>query len=133
VVREFPLRSSRASALLVRPLAWSAPVASIGDEVIEVRVGALGRASIPLDAIARMGAMTWPWWAGIGVRISRGLVAYVPSSGPSALIGLREPIAVRAPFRWQTPRVAIGVLDVEAFLAEIASRRAGIARVDGVY
>ena len=133
MVREFPLRSSRASALLVRPLAWSTPVATVDDEAVEVRVGALGRARIPLDAIARMGAMTWPWWAGIGVRISRGLVAYVPSSGPSALIGLREPLTVRAPFGWRTPRVAIGVPDVEAFLAEIGSRRAGIARLDGVY
>lgn len=131
--QEFPLRTSRLAAILVRPLAWGRLVATLDDDHLRVRMGLLGGANVPLDQIARVGAMRWPWWAGVGVRISKNMVAFVPSSGPVALIGLTEPIAVRAPLRWRTGRLAIGVQDIEGFIDEIAHRRGGLPRVDEEY
>ena len=40
-------------------------------------MGLLGGADLPLERIAAIGTMSWPWWGGLGVRIARGLVAFV--------------------------------------------------------
>ena len=93
-------------------------------------MGILGGATVPLDRIARVGKMRWPWWAGVGVRISKNMVAFVPSSGEVALLGLTEPLKVRAPLRWSTGRIAIAVEDIDAFIDEIAHRRGGLPRLD---
>ena len=119
----FPLRRSRASWLFLRPLAWGPIEAEVGEAGVTLRMGWIGSAQIPFGKIDRIGRMDWPWWGGLGVRLGRGLVAFVASSGPTALIELSEPIKVRAPLRWTTSRVAIGVDDVEGFIKAVAERR----------
>jgi len=88
-----------------------------------VRMGLLGRADVPLERIARVGTMEWPWWGGVGVRIARGLVAFVGGSGPAAVIDLTEPTKVRAPLNWSARRIAIGAEDVGGLVAAIAEAR----------
>jgi hypothetical protein len=67
--------------------------------------------------------MRWPAWAGLGVRIARGLVAFVGASGPAAVVELTEPTEVRAPLKWEATRIAIGAEDVEGLVAAIARAR----------
>jgi hypothetical protein len=128
--QEFPLKTSRLAAPFIRPLAWGPLVASIDDVALEVSMGMLGSARIPLEKIARIGAMRWPWWAGVGVRLGKNMVAFVPSSGRAALVGLTEPVPVRAPMRWHTARIAIAARDVDGLIAAVAARRSGLPRVD---
>jgi hypothetical protein len=104
--------------------------AQLIDDVVRIRFGALGRAEIPVALIDRLGTMQWKWWGGIGVRLGRKLVAYTLAWGPVAVIELSEPIDVRAPLRWTTPRIVIGVEDVDGFIHAVAHARAaaGAAR-----
>jgi hypothetical protein len=102
------------------PGPWSA---DLDGETLTVGIGWLGRADLPLRLIARVSRQAWPWWAGIGVRLGRGLVAFVPASGPTALIELTEPIAVRAPLRWHTRRVVIAAEDVDGLIEAVAEAR----------
>jgi hypothetical protein len=92
----------------------------------EIRLGVLGSAQIPLALVTRMSTMDWPWWAGIGVRIGRGVVGFVSTSGQVVVIELAEPIAVRAPLRWSTQRIAVRVVDSEAFMVSLAHRRTAL-------
>lgn len=105
------------------PLAPGRPAATIDDQCLAVRMGLLGRADIPLERIASVGRLWWPWWAGLGVRIARGLVAYVGASGPAVVVDLTEPVSVRAPLGWRARRVAIGVEDVDGLVRAIAEAR----------
>jgi hypothetical protein len=50
-------------------------------------------------------------------------VAYVPSSGPTALVELSEPITVRVPLGWRTSRVVIAAEDVEGLIEAVAAAR----------
>jgi len=88
----------------------------------EIRLGVLGRAQIPLKLVTRVSTMDWPWWAGVGVRIGRGVVGFVSKSGQVVVIELAEPIEVRAPLRWSTQRIAVRVADTEAFMVALAYR-----------
>lgn len=119
----FPLRRSALAWPFVGLLAPGGQYATITPEHVEVRVGLLGRARIPLVLIAAISTMRWPWMAGVGVRISRGIVAFVPASGECVVIETTEPISVRAPLSWRTSRVAIAVDDVEGFAAAVAEAR----------
>lgn len=121
--REFRLRRSRLAWFFVGLLAPGRHFATVGPRSVAVRVGLLGRAEIPLDLIDRVSTMRWPWMGGVGVRISRGLVAFVPASGECVVIETAQPISVRAPLKWTTSRVAIAVEDVEGFAAAIAVAR----------
>jgi hypothetical protein len=105
------------------PLAPGQPAAEVDDERVTVRMGLLGRADVPIRLIAGVGTMSWPWWGGVGVRIARGLVAFVGASGPAAVLELSEPVAVRAPLRWRARRIAIGAEDVDGLVAAIARAR----------
>jgi hypothetical protein len=122
-VPTFPIRRSRWALAFLVPLAPGRPAAVIEGGRLVVRMGLLGRADIPLERIARVGTMSWPWWGGVGVRIARGLVAFVGASGPAALLELTEPTKMRAPFTWTADRVAIGAEDVEGLMAAIAEGR----------
>jgi hypothetical protein len=122
-VRQFPLRRSRLAWPFVGLLAPGGQFATVGPSSVAVRVGLLGRAEIPLDLIDRISTMQWPWMAGVGVRISRGLVAFVPASGECVVIETAQPVSVRAPLKWTTSRVAIAVEDVEGFAEAIAEAR----------
>jgi hypothetical protein len=97
--------------------------ASIDGERLALRMGVLGSADIPLDRIASVGTMRWPAWAGLGVRIARGLVAFVGASGPLAVLELTEPTDVRAPLKWSATRIGVGAEDLEGFVAAVARAR----------
>ena len=97
--------------------------AEIEDGRVRVAMGWLGRAEIDAGNVARLSRMRWPWWGGIGVRLGRGMVAYTTAWGDAAVIELIEPISVRAPLRWTTARVIVGVVDVEGFLRAVAHAR----------
>ena len=107
------------------PLAPGLPTAAIEDGWLRLRMGWLGRADIPLERIASIGTMHWPWWGGVGARIARGLVAFVGASGPAAVLELTEPTEVRAPLKWTASRVAVGAEDLEGFVAALAEARRG--------
>jgi len=119
----FRLRRSRLAWPFLSLLAPGDHFAAITPGELEVRVGLLGRARIPIGLIGRITTMHWPWWGGVGVRIGRGLVAFVPASGDCAVVETTEPVSVRAPLAWQTSRVVIGVEDVEGFAAALAEAR----------
>ena len=86
-------------------------------------MGWIGGASIPLEAIDRVGSMDWPWWGGVGARLGRGFVAFVASGGQAATIDLVTPLKIRAPLGWTTSHVVIGVEDVEGFIQAVADAR----------
>jgi hypothetical protein len=92
-------------------------------EAVVVRMGLLGSAVVPLAAIDRVGTMPWPWWGGVGARLGHGLVAFVAGSGESAVLELREEVAVRAPLRWRTRRVVVGPKDLGGFLLALGRAR----------
>jgi hypothetical protein len=119
----FRLRTGRLTWLLVRPLAWGSLVAEIGEDALQVRMGLLGSANVPLASIDRIGRMNWPWWGGIGARLGRKMVAFAPAIGEAVMIELSEPISVRAPLSWKTPRVVVIVEETEAFIDALATAR----------
>lgn len=94
-----------------------------GDQVA-IHMGWIGHAEIPLARITRISGHKWPWFGGVGVRIGKGLVAFVPTPGPATMIELDEPITVHAPAPWETRRVIVAVEDAEGFAAAIAAARA---------
>jgi hypothetical protein len=124
-VTTFPIRRSRWALPFLVPLASGRPTARVDGERVSVRMGLLGRADVPVALIAAVGTMGWPWWFGVGVRIARGLVAFVGASGPMVVLELSEPVRVRTPLPWQAQRIAIGAEDVEGLIAEIARVRGG--------
>ncbi len=122
MTERFPLRRCWATRFLW-PLVRGPVAAEVGDGTVRVRLGGLGRAEVPIGRIARLSRMAWPWWGGIGARLGRGLVAFTTAWGEVALIELTEPIDARAPMRWRTRRVVVGVEDVDGFLRAIARER----------
>jgi hypothetical protein len=119
----FPLRSTPWAAPFLVPFAPGRHAATIGGGVLEVRLGLLGRARVPVRLVERVSAMRWPWWGGVGVRIGRGLVAFVAAPGDAAVVELSEPVTLRAPLRWRTRRLVVGVEDVEGFARALARAR----------
>ena len=91
-----------------------------------IRLGAMGRARIPLALVTRVSTMDWPWFAGVGVRIGRGVVGFISKSGQVVVIDLSEPLEVRAPLRWNTQRIAVRVSDPRAFMVALAHRRTAL-------
>ncbi len=119
----FPIRRSRWAPLFLVPRSPERRQAAIEGGRLVLRMGVLGRAEVPIDRIASVGTMRWPPWAGLGVRIARGLVAFVGASGPAAVLELTEPTEVRAPLKWTATRIAVGAEDVEGLVAAIARAR----------
>lgn len=121
----FPLRRSAWSTPFLVPLAGRRLRAEVDDQAgeLRVRMGWIGRADIPLERIARVGTVRWPWWAGVGARIARGLVAFVGSSGTLVLVELSEPTRVRAPLGWNARSIAISAEDVPGLIDAIAEAR----------
>ena len=85
-----------------------------------VRMGLLGRADVPVELIAAVGTMDWPWWVGVGVRIARGLVAFVGGPGRWRCWSSRSRWRCARRCRGRPSRIAIGAEDVEGLIAEIA-------------
>ena len=122
-MQTFPIRRSRWGLLFLVPRLPERRQATIDGGRLALRMGILGRADVPIDRIASVGTMLWPWWAGLGVRIARGLIAFVGASGPAAVLELTEPTEVRAPLKWTATRIAVGAEDVEGLIAAIAQAR----------
>ncbi len=121
----FPIRRSRWALLFLVPLASGHPTVTVDGERVSVRMGLLGRADVPMPLISAVGTMDWPWWFGVGVRIARGLVAFLGGSGPMVVLELSEPVRVRTPLPWHAQRIAIGAEDIEGLIAELARVRGG--------
>ena len=75
----FPLKSSRWSRMLT---STGGPYeAEVRDDAVSVRMGWVGHADVPIERIARVWTRKWPWWAGMGVRIAKGMVVFAPAPG----------------------------------------------------
>jgi hypothetical protein len=122
-VQRFPIRRSPWAIPFLAPLSARRPYADVGDGRVVVHMGLLGHAEIPIGRIDRVGTISWPWWAGVGARIARGMVAFVGASGPLVLIELDGPLRVRAPLGWTARTIAIGAEDVDGLIAAIAQAR----------
>jgi hypothetical protein len=109
----FELRRSPWAWPFVALFAPGRHYATVGGGVLEVKVGLLGRATVPVRLVSRISSMHWPWWGGVGVRIGKRLVAFVPASGDALVVDLAEEVKVKAPFGWGTQRLVIGVEEIE--------------------
>jgi hypothetical protein len=127
VVRRFAIRRSRWALPFLLPLSAGRPYAEVGDGTVRVRMGLLGRADLPVERIASIGTMTWPWWGGVGARIARGMVAFLGASGIVVVLELTEPTAVRAPLKWMARSIGVGVEDVNGFITAVAAEREAVA------
>jgi len=110
------------------PFGSARPLAELHHDHLRLRMGAMGGGRIPLERVTGIGTMRWPWWGGLGVRIARGLTAFVGASGPAAVLELSEPVSVRAPLPWRTAKVAIAAEDVDGLVEAIAAARGGAVR-----
>lgn len=126
-MRRYPLRRSRWALPFLWPLSAGRPYAEVGDGEVRVRMGWLGRADVPVERIASIGTMTWPWWGGVGARIARGMVAFLAASGTVVVIDLTEPTSVRAPLGWKARSIGVGAEDVNGFITAVAAERAAVA------
>jgi hypothetical protein len=122
-VERFEMPRSRWALPFLALFAPHGGYVELDDRHCEIRLGVLGTARIPLELIARVSTMDWPWFAGVGVRIGRGVVGFVSKSGQAVVIELSEPLEVRAPLRWSTQRIAVRVGDPQAFVVALAYRR----------
>lgn len=129
--RRFVLRRSVWTYLFLGVLGGARPVAELGPDSLRLRMGAAGGGRVPLQRIVAVGTMRWPWWGGLGVRIARGLTAFIGSSGDAVLLELSEPVKLRAPLPWSTSRIAVAAQDVEGLLEAIVEARAGEVRLLG--
>lgn len=86
-------------------------------------MGWVGHAEIPIARITRISPYRWPWYGGVGVRIGKGLVAFVPTPGAAVLIELDRPVTVHTPAPWNTQRVVVAVDDRHGFSEALARRR----------
>ncbi|MGD9573129.1 MAG: hypothetical protein AB7V62_14695 [Thermoleophilia bacterium] len=119
----FPLRRNAWTWPVLALLGGQHPTAEVDEAEVRVRMGWHGSATFPVAAVDRVGTMEWPWWGGVGVRITKGMVAFVGSPGTLVVIDLAQPRKVRAPLSWTTAKLAVGVEDAEAFMAAVALAR----------
>ena len=126
-MRRFPLRRSRWALPFLLPLSFGHPYAEVGGGEVRLRMGLLGRADVPVERIASIGTMMWPWWGGVGARIARGMVAFLGASGAVVVLGLTEPTPVRAPLSWRARSIGVGVEDVSGFITAVAAEREAAA------
>jgi hypothetical protein len=118
----FPLKSMRWSRLLT---STGGPYeAEVTDDAVRVRMGWVGHAEVPIERVARVWTRKWPWWAGMGVRIAKGMVVFAPAPGEGVVIETDEPITVHCPMEWSTTRVLVMASDPAAFAEAVAARRA---------
>ncbi len=118
----FPLRTARWARILSMTRKRS-DIAEVTDDHVNVKMGWVGHAEIPISRITRVSFHRWPWYGGLGVRIAKGMVAFVPVPGEGALIEVDGKITVHAPAAWETQRVLVAVEDPAAFAEAIAARR----------
>ncbi|MGE0025653.1 MAG: hypothetical protein AB7O78_01435 [Thermoleophilia bacterium] len=122
-MRRFPLRRSRWAIPFLIPLSLGRPYAEVGEGQVRIRMGLLGKADVPVERIASIGTMMWPWWGGVGARIARGMVAFLGASGAVVVLQLTEPTSVRAPLGWKARSIGVGAEDVSGFITAVAAER----------
>ncbi|HMM49058.1 MAG TPA: hypothetical protein PKE32_05540 [Miltoncostaeaceae bacterium] len=128
----FSFARGRWTPVLLGPFGASRPTLTLDGDALRVRMGVLGGGSIPLEHIAAVGTMRWPWWGGLGVRITRGLTTFAARSGPAVVLELNEPVSLRTPLPWKARRVALVVADREGFIQALLDAGAGaIQRLPG--
>lgn len=118
----FPLRSARWARVLSMTRRADG-VVEVTDDAVHVRMGWVGHAEIPIARIARITTRRWPWYAGLGVRIAKGMVAFAPVPGEGLRLEFDEPLTVHAPAPWDTRAVLVVVEDPAALAEAIATRR----------
>ncbi|WP_217921692.1 hypothetical protein [Miltoncostaea oceani] len=119
----YPIRRVWWAVPFLLPLSPDRPFAEVGGGEVRVRMGLHGRADVPVARIDRVGTFDWPFWGGVGARITKGMVAFVGAPGSMVVLELAEPMKVRAPLSWTTARIGVGVEDPDAFMAEVAAAR----------
>lgn len=118
----FPLRTSRWTRFLTSS---TGPFeAEVTDDAVSIRMGWVGHADIPIARIARISTRRWPWYAGVGVKIAKGMVSFVPAPGEGVVLEMDAPLTVHAPVEWTTQRVLVAAEDPAAFAEAVAARRA---------
>ncbi|HMN99980.1 MAG TPA: hypothetical protein PKD59_11255 [Miltoncostaeaceae bacterium] len=122
----FPLRRSRWAMPFLLPLSLGRPFAEVGEGQVRIRMGLLGKADVPVERIASVGTMTWPWWGGVGARIARGMVTFLGASGVVVVLQLTEPTSVRAPLGWRASAIGVGAEDVNGFITAVAAEREAV-------
>lgn len=123
----FPFRRSRWALPFLVPLCLGKPYAEVGEGQVRIRMGLIGKADLPVERIASVGTMPWPWWGGVGARIARGMVAFLGATGTVVVLQLTEPTSVRAPLSWKARSIGVGVEDVSGFVAAVAAEREAAA------
>ncbi|MEQ8835121.1 MAG: hypothetical protein RIB67_11850 [Miltoncostaeaceae bacterium] len=124
----YPLRRSRWTLPMLGVFGAARAQVELDESRLRIGMGVLGAATVPLERIAAVGTMRWPWWGGLGVRIARGLTAFVGSSGTAVVLDLTEPLRVRAPLPWRTQKIAVSVEDPDALIEAIVDLREGQVR-----
>lgn len=114
---------SRWAVVFIGLLAPRGGVVELDGGEVRIRVGLMGSARIPVERIARVSRIDWPGYGGLGVRIGRGLVAFVLRSGSCVVIETDREVSVRAPLPWKTQKILVRVDDSPELMAAIADAR----------
>lgn len=114
---------SKWAVVFIGLLAPSGGTVELDGTELRIRVGLMGSARIPVERIARVSRMNWPGFGGLGVRIGRGLVAFVLQSGPCVVLDLDRDVSVRAPLPWRTRKIVVRVADPPELMSAIADAR----------
>jgi len=114
---------SRWAVLFIGLFAPAGGRVELGDGMLSVSMGLLGGAKVPVARISRISRMDWPGLGGLGVRIGKGLVAFVMRSGPCVLVELDQEVSVRAPLPWRTSKIVLRVDDPDALIGALARAR----------
>jgi hypothetical protein len=101
-------------------------VVEVTDDAVSVRMGWVGHADIPMARVARVTIGRWPWYAGMGVRVAKGMVAFALVPGDGVRIEFDGPITVHGPAPWDTRAVLLVVDDPAALAEAIAERRGAL-------
>jgi hypothetical protein len=122
-MERFAMPRSRWAVVFIGLLAPRGGVVELGGGELRISVGLMGSARIPVERIERVSRMEWPGFAGLGVRIGRGLVAFVLRSGSCVVIETDREVSVRAPLPWRTRKILVRVEDPPELMAAIADAR----------
>lgn len=93
----------------------------VGPMAVRFRFGPLFDEEIPRSELARARRARWPWYGGIGWRLSAGgVVGLIGALQGVVELELREPRRVRViGIPWRCRRIFVSLEDPSAFLAEL--------------
>lgn len=119
---DFPIRITPLLRPLLFPLRATGEraVVRVGGGRVEVEFGLLFRGSFPLERIEHVSRSSWPWWAGLGLRIgTRGRVGVVGSFEGIVCLHFNAPQRVRAPLPWRVRDLYLSLEDPRGFIATV--------------